>query len=57
MYIKLPRLNDWCDKIEDIIDGKNVWRELTLDEYRQLEKFADDYMAKRDEFIKNNFPF
>lgn len=57
LYIKLPRLNNWCDRIEDTIDGKSVWRELTLDEYRQLEKFANDYVAKRNEFIENNFPF
>lgn len=57
LRISLPRLNGWCDRIEDTIDGETVWRELTLDELRQLEKFADDYVAKRDEFIKNNFPF
>jgi len=57
LHTHLPRLNSWRDAIEDTIDGESVWRELTLDEYRQLEKFADDYVAKRDEFIKNNFPF
>ena len=55
--LSLPKLSMFSNRIEDTINGEKVWRSLTLDEYRQLEAFLDDYIARRDEFVKTNYPF
>lgn len=56
LRISLPNLSSWCTETKDTINGEEKWRPLTLEEYRKLEKFADDYVEAQKRFIEENFP-